>query len=134
MSGKQYVILIKQTISNLFLILINLSDTSIYECTAVEHTYLDKEKFLSLFKPERFCNQWQDHLSKKPDPSAMPPGAAEALKEAESSIGNKLLKTQPEYVAPPGHNTQLRICLLRQEVIYGQLLTLVINGKAFAYG
>lgn len=46
----------------------------------------------------------------------MPPGAAEALKEAEASIGNKLLKTQPDYVAPPGHNTQLRVCLTRKEV------------------
>lgn len=46
----------------------------------------------------------------------MPPGAAEALKEAESTIGNRLLKTQPDYVAPPGHNTQLKVCLTRQEV------------------
>ncbi|XP_073966089.1 cilia- and flagella-associated protein 44-like [Choristoneura fumiferana] len=28
----------------------------------------------------------------------MPPGAAEALKEAESSIGNRVLKTHPDYI------------------------------------
>lgn len=60
--------------------------------------------------------QWQDHLSRKPDPNALPPGAAEALKEAEATIGNRLLKTQADYVAPPGHNTQLKVCLTRQEV------------------
>ncbi|CAG4986750.1 unnamed protein product [Parnassius apollo] len=60
--------------------------------------------------------EWQEHLSRKPDPNAMPPGAAEALKEAEATIGNRLLKTQPDYVASPGHNTQLRICLARKEV------------------
>ncbi|CAH2076495.1 unnamed protein product, partial [Iphiclides podalirius] len=59
---------------------------------------------------------WQEHLSRKPDPNAMPPGAAEALKEAEATIGNRLLKTQPDYVAPPGHNTQLRICMTRKEI------------------
>ncbi|XP_053613001.1 cilia- and flagella-associated protein 44 [Plodia interpunctella] len=60
--------------------------------------------------------EWQEHLSRKPDPNALPPGAAEALKEAEATIGNRLLKSQPDYVAPPGHNTQLRVCLLRQEI------------------
>ncbi|XP_045494848.1 cilia- and flagella-associated protein 44 [Colias croceus] len=60
--------------------------------------------------------EWQEHLSRKPDPNAMPPGAAEALKEAEATIGNRLLKTQPDYVAPPGHNTQLRVCLVRKEI------------------
>ncbi|XP_049868169.1 cilia- and flagella-associated protein 44 [Pectinophora gossypiella] len=60
--------------------------------------------------------EWQDHLSRKPDPNALPPGAAEALKEAEASIGNYLLKTAPDYIAPPGHNTQLRLCLTRQEI------------------
>ncbi|XP_030032146.1 cilia- and flagella-associated protein 44 isoform X2 [Manduca sexta] len=60
--------------------------------------------------------EWQEHLSHRPDPHAMPPGAAEALKEAEASIGNRLLKTQPDYVAPPGHNTQLRVCLNRKEI------------------
>ncbi|CAH0581322.1 unnamed protein product [Chrysodeixis includens] len=60
--------------------------------------------------------EWQDHLSRKPDPNAMPPGAAEALKEAEESIGNRILKSHPDYVAPPGHNTQLRVCLCRKEI------------------
>ncbi|KAL0880918.1 hypothetical protein ABMA27_002088 [Loxostege sticticalis] len=60
--------------------------------------------------------EWQEHLSRKPDPNAMPPGAAEALKEAEATIGNRLLKSQPDYVAPPGHNTQLRVCLTRKEI------------------
>ncbi|RVE42054.1 hypothetical protein evm_013296 [Chilo suppressalis] len=60
--------------------------------------------------------EWQEHLSLKPDPNAMPPGAVEALKEAEATIGNRLLKTQPDYVAPPGHNTQLRVCLARKEI------------------
>ncbi|KAJ8721473.1 hypothetical protein PYW07_002248 [Mythimna separata] len=60
--------------------------------------------------------EWQEHLNRKPDPSAMPPGAAEALKEAEATIGNRILKTQPDYVAPPGHNTQIRVCLTRKEV------------------
>ncbi|PZC76403.1 hypothetical protein B5X24_HaOG204702 [Helicoverpa armigera] len=60
--------------------------------------------------------EWQNHLNQKPDPNAMPPGAAEALKEAEQSIGNRLLKTQPEYVAPSGHNTQMRVCLTRKEI------------------
>ncbi|XP_072939178.1 cilia- and flagella-associated protein 44 [Epargyreus clarus] len=60
--------------------------------------------------------EWQEHLSRKPDPNAMPPGASEALKEAEATIGNRLLKTQPDYVAPPGHNTQLRVCLTRKEI------------------
>lgn len=55
-------------------------------------------------------------MNRKPDPNAMPPGAAEALKEAEESIGNRLLKTQDDYVAPPGHNTQLRVCITREEV------------------
>lgn len=62
-------------------------------------------------------------MSRKPDPNALPPGAAEALKEAEASVGNHLLKTQPDYVAPPGHNTQLKVCLTRQEV------RLVYNGS-----
>ncbi|KAI5642687.1 hypothetical protein NE865_05213 [Phthorimaea operculella] len=60
--------------------------------------------------------EWQEHLARKPDPNALPPGAAEALKEAEATIGNFLLKTDPDYVAPPGHNTQLRLCLTRQEI------------------
>ncbi|CAF4862679.1 unnamed protein product [Pieris macdunnoughi] len=60
--------------------------------------------------------EWQEHVSRKPDPNAMPPGAAEALKDAEASIGNRLLKTQPDYVAPPGHNTQLRVCFARKEI------------------
>ncbi|CAG9785673.1 unnamed protein product [Diatraea saccharalis] len=60
--------------------------------------------------------EWQQHLALKPDPNAMPPGAAEALKEAEATIGNRLLKTQADYVAPPGHNTQLRVCLARKEI------------------
>ncbi|XP_052756190.1 cilia- and flagella-associated protein 44 [Galleria mellonella] len=60
--------------------------------------------------------EWQEHLSRKPDPHALPPGAAEALKEAEATIGNRLLKTQPDYVAPPSHNTQLHICLTRKEI------------------
>nr|XP_049696276.1 cilia- and flagella-associated protein 44 isoform X2 [Helicoverpa armigera] len=60
--------------------------------------------------------EWQNHLNLKPDPNAMPPGAAEALKEAEASIGNRILKTHPDYVAPPGHNTQLRVCLIRKEI------------------
>ncbi|KAM3964257.1 cilia- and flagella-associated protein 44 [Aphomia sociella] len=60
--------------------------------------------------------EWQEHLSRKPDPQALPPGAAEALTEAEATIGNRLLKTQPDYVAPPGHNTQLRVCLTRKEI------------------
>ncbi|XP_075974116.1 cilia- and flagella-associated protein 44 [Anticarsia gemmatalis] len=60
--------------------------------------------------------EWQEHVCRKPDPNAMPPGAAEALKEAEASIGNRLLKTQGDYVAPPGHNTQLRVCLTREEI------------------
>lgn len=55
-------------------------------------------------------------MSRKPDPNALPPGSAEALKEAEATIGNRLLKTQADYVAPPGHNTQLKVCLTRQEV------------------
>lgn len=62
--------------------------------------------------------QWQDHLSHKPDPHALPPGAGEALKQAEETIGNRVLKTQGDYVAPQGHNTQLRICLARKEVVY----------------
>ncbi|KAH9631190.1 hypothetical protein HF086_005961 [Spodoptera exigua] len=60
--------------------------------------------------------EWQEHLNRKPDPNAMPPGAAEALKEAEATIGNRILKTEPEYVASPGHNTQMRVCLCRKEV------------------
>ncbi|KAJ8730764.1 hypothetical protein PYW08_002177 [Mythimna loreyi] len=60
--------------------------------------------------------EWQEHLNRKPDPTAMPPGAAEALKEAEATIGNRILKTQPDYVAPPGHNTQIRVCLTRKEI------------------
>uniref|UniRef100_A0A2A4JET3 Cilia- and flagella-associated protein 44 n=1 Tax=Heliothis virescens TaxID=7102 RepID=A0A2A4JET3_HELVI len=60
--------------------------------------------------------EWQNHINLKPDPNAMPPGAAEALKEAEMSIGNRILKTQPEYVAPSGHNTQMRVCLVRKEI------------------
>ncbi|XP_013136912.1 PREDICTED: cilia- and flagella-associated protein 44 [Papilio polytes] len=60
--------------------------------------------------------EWHEHSARKPDPNAMPPGAAEALKEAEATIGNRLLKTQPDYVAPPGHNTQLRICTTRKEI------------------
>ncbi|CAH2265748.1 jg7937 [Pararge aegeria aegeria] len=60
--------------------------------------------------------EWQEHLSRKPDPNAMPPGAAEALKEAEDTIGNRVLKTDPDYVASHGHNTQLRICLTRKEI------------------
>ncbi|XP_026315646.1 cilia- and flagella-associated protein 44 isoform X2 [Hyposmocoma kahamanoa] len=60
--------------------------------------------------------EWQEHLSRKPDPNALPPGSAEALKEAEATIGNRLLKTQGDYVAPPGHNTQLKVCLTRQEI------------------
>ncbi|CAG9119565.1 unnamed protein product [Plutella xylostella] len=60
--------------------------------------------------------EWQEHLSRKPDPNALPPGAEEALREAEATIGNRVLKTQPDYVAPPGHNTQLRLCLTRKEV------------------
>ncbi|XP_063394624.1 cilia- and flagella-associated protein 44 [Cydia fagiglandana] len=60
--------------------------------------------------------EWQTHLSRKPDPNAMPPGAEAALKEAEATIGNRVLKTHPDYVAPPGHNTQLRVCLLRKEI------------------
>ncbi|CAB3223441.1 unnamed protein product [Arctia plantaginis] len=58
----------------------------------------------------------QEHINRRPDPNALPPGAEEALKEAEATIGNRLLKTQPDYVAPPGHNTQLRICITRQEI------------------
>ncbi|XP_068632653.1 cilia- and flagella-associated protein 44 [Battus philenor] len=60
--------------------------------------------------------EWHEHSSRKPDPNALPPGAADALKEAEATIGNRLLKTQPDYVAPPGHNTQLRVCLARKEI------------------
>ncbi|XP_026491825.2 cilia- and flagella-associated protein 44 [Vanessa tameamea] len=60
--------------------------------------------------------EWQEHLSRKPDSHALPPGAADALKEAEETIGNRVLKTQPDYVAPQGHNTQLRICLTRKEI------------------
>ncbi|CAH0714428.1 unnamed protein product, partial [Brenthis ino] len=60
--------------------------------------------------------EWQEHLSRKPDALALPPGAADALKEAEATIGNRVLKTQPDYVAPQGHNTQLRICLARKEI------------------
>ncbi|XP_022814799.1 uncharacterized protein LOC111348420 isoform X2 [Spodoptera litura] len=60
--------------------------------------------------------EWQEHLNRKPDPNAMPPGAAEALKEAEATIGNRILKTDPNYVAPPGHNTQMRVCLCRKEI------------------
>ncbi|XP_045768159.1 cilia- and flagella-associated protein 44 isoform X2 [Maniola jurtina] len=60
--------------------------------------------------------EWQEHLSRKPDPHAMPPGAAEALKEAEDTIGNRVLKTEADYVAPHGHNTQLRLCLTRKEI------------------
>ncbi|XP_052739568.1 cilia- and flagella-associated protein 44 [Bicyclus anynana] len=60
--------------------------------------------------------EWQEHLSRKPDPNAMPPGAAEALKEAEETIGNRVLKTEPDYVASQGHNTQLRICMARKEI------------------
>ncbi|CAH2108330.1 unnamed protein product [Euphydryas editha] len=60
--------------------------------------------------------EWQEHLSQKPDPNALPPGAGDALKEAEATIGNRVLKTQPDYVAPHGHNTQLRICLTRKEI------------------
>ncbi|XP_063361265.1 cilia- and flagella-associated protein 44 [Cydia amplana] len=60
--------------------------------------------------------EWQTHLSRKPDPNALPPGAEAALKEAEATIGNRVLKTHPDYVAPPGHNTQLRVCLLRKEI------------------
>lgn len=53
----------------------------------------------------------------------MPPGASEALKEAEATIGNRILKTQPDYVAPHGHNTQIRVCLARKEVsVYEYLL------------
>lgn len=48
----------------------------------------------------------------------MPPGSAEALKEAEETIGNRVLKTEADYVAPHGHNTQLRLCLTRKEVRY----------------
>ncbi|XP_059046371.1 cilia- and flagella-associated protein 44 isoform X2 [Achroia grisella] len=60
--------------------------------------------------------EWQEHLSRKPDPHALPPGAAEALKEAEATIGNRLLKSQEDYVASPAHNTQLRVCLTRKEI------------------
>ncbi|CAG9578714.1 unnamed protein product [Danaus chrysippus] len=60
--------------------------------------------------------EWQDHLAHKPDPHALPPGASEALKQAEETIGNRVLKTQGDYVAPQGHNTQLRICLCRKEI------------------
>lgn len=61
-------------------------------------------------------DQFQEHLSRKPDAHALPPGASEALKEAEATIGNRVLKTQADYVAPQGHNTQLRVCLARKEV------------------
>ncbi|KAJ0175517.1 hypothetical protein K1T71_008676 [Dendrolimus kikuchii] len=67
--------------------------------------------------PARFhLRSWQEHVSRRPDPSALPPGAEEALREADATIGNRLLKTQPDYVAPPGHNTQLRVCLARKEI------------------
>lgn len=75
-------------------------------------------KISNILLNQNIFDQWQEHLSRKPDPNAMPPGAAEALKEAEATIGNRLLKTQPDYVAPPGHNTHLRVCLTRKEVTY----------------
>ncbi|XP_041988296.1 cilia- and flagella-associated protein 44 isoform X2 [Aricia agestis] len=60
--------------------------------------------------------EWQEHLLRKPDPLALPAGAAQALRDAELSVGNRVLKTQPEYVAPPDHDTQLRLCRTRQEI------------------
>lgn len=72
-------------------------------------------------------SQWQEHLNRKPDPNAMPPGAAEALKEAEATIGNRILKTQPDFVAPPGHGTQIRICLTRKEVSSNTILGTVYS-------
>ncbi|GBP64564.1 Cilia- and flagella-associated protein 44 [Eumeta japonica] len=60
--------------------------------------------------------EWQEHLVRKADPKKFPPGAEGALRDAEATIGNHVLKTQPEYVAASAHDTQLRICLARQEI------------------